>query len=56
MGVAKNKIMRAMKGTTVKNMQGHLSEQWFRSINSKNTKDLFVSILKLYREYYLKHK
>ena len=51
-GIAKNKIMRAMRGTTTKNMQGHLSEHWFRSITSKDSSIVFENILKLYKSHY----
>jgi hypothetical protein len=52
-GIAKNKIMRSMRGTYKKNMQGHLSEQWFRSINPKDNVIVFENILKLYKFHYL---
>jgi len=41
-----------MRGTTKKNMQGHLSEKWFSSITPKDSGEVFKSILNLYKEYH----
>ena len=49
-GVAKNKIMRAMKGNSQENLKGHLAEQWFRSINSKSSDILFEKTLNLLKQ------
>lgn len=44
-GHAKFKIMRAMRGTTEQNLQGHLAEFWYRSTLEKKGKLVFRDIL-----------
>ena len=38
--------MRSRKGTTQANLQGHLAETWYRSINPKDPSMLFINLLK----------
>jgi len=42
-----------MRCTNKKNIQSHLSEQWFRSINPKDNVIEFENMLKLYNSHYL---
>lgn len=44
-GVAKNKIMKQMKGTSLRNLPGHLAEHWFRSQYPKEGYIIFEKIL-----------
>lgn len=46
-GIAKNKIMRSMKGTSQANLPGYLAEIWYRSIIPKEPSTVFKNILNL---------
>jgi len=43
--IAKYKIMRSMKGTTLQNLPGHLAEQWFRSLHPKDGATIFKCLI-----------
>ena len=53
-GHSKLRIMKLMKGTSLKNLPGHLAEQWFRSTVTKDGPSVFKSlihILKSFKEF-----
>jgi hypothetical protein len=48
--VAKSTIMKRRRGTVTKNLNGHLAEEWFRSIH-RNPSIIFLNILLILKEF-----